>query len=179
LKFVVPTVLLLVAAIHLLPLLGIVGPAQLQRLYGVPIQDPVLELLLRHRALLFGLLGGGLVLAAFKPAWHGAALVAASVSVAGFLVLAWSLPGSVSPAITTVVRGIWGPGRRSSCLGARAPTSSQRRLRQSYRPERASSTEIRWPGSRRSSVPAAGHQRPFTSVSYRVGSAGCSESRST
>ncbi|MCE2917448.1 MAG: phosphopantetheine adenylyltransferase [Rubrivivax sp.] len=104
LKFVVPTVLLLVAAIHLLPLLGIVGPAQLQRLYGVPIQDPVLELLLRHRALLFGLLGGGLVLAAFKPAWHGAALVAASVSVAGFLVLAWSLPGSVSPAITTVVR---------------------------------------------------------------------------
>lgn len=103
-RLVVPAALLLVSVIHLLPVLGAFGPAQLQRLYGLPVADPTLELLLRHRAVLFGLLGAGLAAAALKPAWHGPALVAAAVSVLSFLLLAWSLPGAVNAAIATVVR---------------------------------------------------------------------------
>jgi hypothetical protein len=103
-RFVVPTVLLLVGAIHLLPLLGVAGPERLQRLYGVGIADPTLDLLLRHRAVLFGLLGLGLLAAAAKPPWHGPALVAAAVSLVSFLLLAWSLPGAVNAAIANVVR---------------------------------------------------------------------------
>jgi hypothetical protein len=103
-RLIVPVALLLVSVIHLLPLAGVLGPPALQRLYGLPVDDPTLELLLRHRAVLFGLLGAGLALAALKPAWHGPALVAAAVSVVSFLLLAWSLPGAVNAAIATVVR---------------------------------------------------------------------------
>ena len=54
--FVVPTVLILVAAIHALPIMGVFAASKLAQLYGITVQDPNLELLLRHRAVLFGLL---------------------------------------------------------------------------------------------------------------------------
>ena len=46
-----------IAAIHLLPLVGACGKKNLFGLYGVSIVDPNLLILLRHRAVLFGLLG--------------------------------------------------------------------------------------------------------------------------
>lgn len=102
-RFIVPGVLLLVGLVHLLPLVGVVGAGQIQRLYGVTVQDPNLEILLRHRAVLFGLLGLALAVAAFRPAWHTAALMGATLSVVSFLVLAWLVGGS-NAAIATVVR---------------------------------------------------------------------------
>jgi hypothetical protein len=48
---------------------------------------------LRHRAVLFGLLGGFLVLAAFRPALQPLALLAGWISVLSFLALAGSVGG--------------------------------------------------------------------------------------
>jgi hypothetical protein len=59
--------LVVVGVIHLLPLTGVMGSARLVSLYGVPIEDPNVEILMRHRALLFSLLGGFMIYAAFKP----------------------------------------------------------------------------------------------------------------
>lgn len=88
-RFIVPVVLIIVAVIHFLPLSGVLGPSRLSALYGVAIDDPGIALLLRHRAVLFGLLAAFLAYAAFRPGLHGPALVAGVVSVASFLVLAW------------------------------------------------------------------------------------------
>lgn len=85
--------LLIAGAIHLLPLSGVTGAAALERLYGVAVDSPDLAVLLRHRAVLFGLLGGFLVVAAFRPAWHRAGLLAGLASVLAFLLLAWLEPG--------------------------------------------------------------------------------------
>lgn len=85
--------LLIAGAIHLLPLSGVTGAAALERLYGVAVDSPDLALLLRHRAVLFGLLGGFLVVAAFRPVWHRAGLLAGLASVLAFLLLAWLEPG--------------------------------------------------------------------------------------
>ena len=49
--------------INLYPLVGVLGAKQLESLYGVDVAAPDLALLLRHRAVLFGLLGA-LLLAA-------------------------------------------------------------------------------------------------------------------
>lgn len=95
----VSAVLLLVAAVHFLPLLGVLGTARLQQLYGLHIDEPNLLLLMRHRALLFGLLGALLAAAAFKPAWQGLALAAAWGSVLGFVLLA---PPGLLPALQRV-----------------------------------------------------------------------------
>jgi hypothetical protein len=105
-RFVVPVVLLLVAAIHALPTIGVMGASKLSRLYGFPVTDGSFELVLRHRAVLFGLLAAFLVYAAFKPELHRLGLVAGFVAVGSFLVLA-ALVSSYSDALATVVRIDW------------------------------------------------------------------------
>lgn len=102
-RYVVPTVLLLVALIHALPLAGVLGAGKLSSLYGIPVQDPNLEILMRHRAVLFGLLAAFLAYAAFHRPLHSLALLAGGVSVASFLVLA-VVVGGYNPALATVVK---------------------------------------------------------------------------
>jgi hypothetical protein len=102
-KLIVPVTLLLVALLHALPLAGVLGGGRLSALYGIDVQEPNLALLLRHRAVLFGLLAALLATAALRPALHGAGLVAGLVSVGAFLLLAW-LEGPLNAALTTVVR---------------------------------------------------------------------------
>lgn len=89
-----PSALLVaVAILHLLPLSGVLGSDRLAALYGLTIDEPNLAILMRHRAVLFGLLGVFLLVAAFRPSLQGAAFVAGFVSVASFLGLAWSVGG--------------------------------------------------------------------------------------
>jgi hypothetical protein len=90
---IVTLMLCIVALIHLLPVVGVLGVAQLNSLYGLTVSDVNLELLLRHRAVLFALLGGFLLLAAFRPALRKLALILGYVSVLSFLYLALSLGG--------------------------------------------------------------------------------------
>lgn len=100
----IAAVALLVAGfVHLLPLAGVLGGARLEALYGVAIPDATTLLLLRHRAVLFGLLGAALVVAAFRHAWHLAALAAALVSVVSFLALAGD-GARLTPAVARVVQ---------------------------------------------------------------------------
>ncbi|MFN9031005.1 MAG: phosphopantetheine adenylyltransferase [Betaproteobacteria bacterium] len=88
-----PALLLIAGVIHLLPLPGVLGAPQLARLYGVTVDDPSLAILLRHRAVLFGLLGAFLVAAVFKPEWRLLAATLALVSAVAFLVIALGVGG--------------------------------------------------------------------------------------
>ena len=94
--------LLFVAAIHLLPIVGVLGSDRLATLYDVQVDDQNLELLLRHRAILFGLLGLFVGYAAFTPVLQPIAFIAALISVVSFLVLADSVD-SINAAISRVV----------------------------------------------------------------------------
>lgn len=85
--------LLIVAAIHALPLLGAFGEKHLSGLYGISLRDPNLAILMRHRAVLFGLLGALLFVAALTPPLRLAGFVAGAVSVGSFLLLAWHVGG--------------------------------------------------------------------------------------
>jgi hypothetical protein len=92
-RYVISASLILVGLIHLLPLPGVLGADKLSSLYGISANEPNLAILMRHRAVLFGLLGVALIVAAFKPAWQPAALAAGWISVVAFLALAWSTGG--------------------------------------------------------------------------------------
>ncbi len=87
-KNLITLLLLCVAIIHLLPLSGLLGSEQLTTLYGIEIDNPNLDILLRHRAVMFGLMGVFFSIAAFKPHWQPMAFAAASISVLSFLLLA-------------------------------------------------------------------------------------------
>ncbi|KAG2389004.1 hypothetical protein C9374_014404 [Naegleria lovaniensis] len=93
-NYAVSLSLLTTGVIHLLPLSGAIGSNQLHALYGIPIQDPNLIILMRHRAVLFGILGSYLCYAAFQPRHVKSALMMGLTSVISFMVLAYmSLEG--------------------------------------------------------------------------------------
>lgn len=90
-RIVASAMLVIVGIIHLLPLSGALGNERLAALYGLAFDEPNLEILMRHRAVLFGLLGAFLVYAAFHPALHTVAYAGGFVSVISFLILAWTV----------------------------------------------------------------------------------------
>lgn len=92
-KHVSSLLLVVVGVIHLLPAAGVLGQAQLARLYGLMIDDPNLLVLMRHRAVLFGLLGLLLMAAAWRPELRGPAYAAGVVSAASFVAIAWAVGG--------------------------------------------------------------------------------------
>jgi len=103
-RYGIPVVLVVVAVIHALPLVGVLGADKLVQLYGISVRDTGVELLLRHRAVLFGLLAAFLGYAALRPELHRLALVAGLVSVVSFLLLSWVQPNStLSASLVTVV----------------------------------------------------------------------------
>jgi hypothetical protein len=86
-------ILLVTGLANGLPIVGAVGARRLAGLYGVPITDPGLLVLMRHRAVLLGLLGAALVGAAFVPSWRLPAMVAGLASMLAFVALASTTSG--------------------------------------------------------------------------------------
>ena len=101
-RYILSVMLTIVGIIHLLPMAGALGVSRLQSLYGVIIADPNLEILMRHRAVLFGILGAFLIYAAFRPGLQLAAFIAGAVSVISFLVIA-GIIGGYNTGIARVV----------------------------------------------------------------------------
>lgn len=92
-RFILPIMLLVVGVIHILPLSGVLSAVRLFDLYGISFDDPNLEILMRHRAVLFGLLGIFLICSIFIPNFQLAALIAGFVSVISFLYLSYYIGG--------------------------------------------------------------------------------------
>ena len=79
--------------INFLPLAGIVSASALEKAYGITIADSNLEVLLRHRALLFGIVGGFVLFSVIRPVFQTVALVLAGISMFGFVVVALTVGG--------------------------------------------------------------------------------------
>lgn len=105
-RHLVSAMLVVGGVIHLLPLSGVLGSERLAALYGLPFDEPNLVILMRHRAVLFGLLGLFLCVAAFRPAWQTIAFVAGFVSVVSFLWLARSVGGYNASVARVVVADV-------------------------------------------------------------------------
>jgi hypothetical protein len=89
---IISITLLIAGVIHLLPITGVLGVSQLNELYGIAIEDANLTILMRHRAVLFALLGAFLVFSAFTPSLQKLAITAGLISTISFLALALTSP---------------------------------------------------------------------------------------
>lgn len=92
-KYLAPASLVVVAVIHLIPLSGVLGVGRLNSLYGLSINNSDLLILMRHRAVLFGLVGLFCLYAAMRPSLQFMALTAGAISVGSFLYLAYATGG--------------------------------------------------------------------------------------
>lgn len=84
------TLLFLVGLINFLPIIGVISLDRINQSYGLTITDSNVAILLRHRALLFGLIGGFIIYSVFNPHQQMAAIAIAAISMLGYLYLFWS-----------------------------------------------------------------------------------------
>ena len=80
-------IIIIVGLINFFPIVGLVSAQMLSQLYGGVALDGDLLILMRHRALLFGILGGFIIFSAFRPVLQPAAIVMGLVSMLGFTAL--------------------------------------------------------------------------------------------
>lgn len=99
---VITICLVIVGLINFLPVVGVLGVQRLESAYGVDLFSDDLIILMRHRALLFGILGGFILYAAFVPSYQAAAMIMAAVSMIGFVLLSYSV-GGYNEAINKVL----------------------------------------------------------------------------
>ncbi|MEU2033276.1 hypothetical protein [Nocardia amamiensis] len=101
------------------PAIGAVAPQGMYAAYGIAAADRDLEVVLRHRAVLFAVVGIGLLLAILRPALRPIAVCANAISFGGFLVLV-IVGGPVGPGLMRVaafdVVGLVALGVGVACL---------------------------------------------------------------
>lgn len=99
---IITGLIVIAGVINFLPVVGVISATRLEGLYGVDIADPTLEILLRHRAVLFGVIGGFMIFAAFNPTLHLAAIVGGLIAMLSFLWL-YYLAGEPPQSLLSIV----------------------------------------------------------------------------
>ncbi len=92
---------LIVGLINFAPLVGVLGANKLTELYGITELSADMLLLMQHRAVLFGIIGGFILLAAFKPNHRPVASIMGMISMISFIILS-HLSGPLSEQLVKV-----------------------------------------------------------------------------
>lgn len=79
--------------INFAPLVGVISAGKLEQAYSVSLASKDLEILMRHRALLFGVLGGFILYSAFSPSYQSAAMLMGGISMVGYAALVFLVGG--------------------------------------------------------------------------------------
>lgn len=98
----ITTLFVIPALLNLAPILGVVSAGRLEAGYGISLGDPNLVVLMRHRAVLFGIVGSLMLVAAFHPPLRTMAVGIGFASMLSFVVLAW-LDGPVNAELRRLV----------------------------------------------------------------------------
>lgn len=87
LRHVTSVILVLVGLVNIAPVAGVLSASMLSDAYGIASPDGDLLILMRHRALLFGIVGGLLLVSAFRRHLRSAAILSGMISMSGFIAL--------------------------------------------------------------------------------------------
>lgn len=91
--WIVSGLLLIVGLLNLTPVIVFFLPERTASLYGIDLAGTELTVLMRHRAILLGLLGAALIYAAFRRDVLVPVIIAAFIGKLAFLFLTYSSPG--------------------------------------------------------------------------------------
>lgn len=80
--------LVIVGAINLLPVFGVLSAERIESAYGIELLSSDAVILMRHRALVLGMLGAFVIYSAFVQRHQRIALTMISISMFGFVFLA-------------------------------------------------------------------------------------------
>jgi len=88
------TLFFVAGLINFIPITGFLSADRLEALYGLSFEDANLLVLMRHRAVLLGIVGGIMLVAAFHHPLRRVAIAAGMLSMLTFIFLAHSLDGN-------------------------------------------------------------------------------------
>jgi len=104
LELVARICLFIAGIINFLPSLLALLPEKIEKSYGISIPDQNLELLLQHRAVLFGIIGGFMIYAAISSKHYSLATLIGMISMVSFLVLYMLSSGEINPELGEVMK---------------------------------------------------------------------------
>ena len=96
--------LFIAGAINFLPSLLAFLPNKISQSYGIDIPDANYELLLRHRAVLFGIIGGLMIYSALSKKYYDLSFIIGLISMVSFLILFKLANGPINPELVKVMR---------------------------------------------------------------------------
>jgi len=86
--------LIIVGLINFIPVVGVLSAQKIESAYSIALLSSDTIILMRHRALLFGILGGFILFSVASPSYQGAAMLMAGISMIGFAILVHLVGGS-------------------------------------------------------------------------------------
>ncbi len=89
----VAILLFVVGVINFLPVIGVLSAAKISQAYSIELPSNDLIILMRHRALLFGVVGGFILYSVFVPSYQFAAMLMAAITMIGYLYFVWAVGG--------------------------------------------------------------------------------------
>jgi hypothetical protein len=93
---------LFAALVNLAPVSGVFSVENLETLYGITLEDPNLIILMRHRAILFGIVGVLLAVSAFRPSLRPIGVAAGLASMLSFIAIGY-LAGDFNEELRRIV----------------------------------------------------------------------------
>ena len=85
--WIISSLLLIVGLINFVPVIGMLSAERLSNLYGIEMNESNLLILMRHRALLLGLVGGLIIASVFRPELRISTLIVGLISMLGFVII--------------------------------------------------------------------------------------------
>lgn len=96
--------LFIAGLINFVPFFVVFFPEKMTSSYGINIPNADFELLLRHRAVLFGIIGGLLLYSALTRKYYDLATLIGLISMVSFLLLFFRIDGKINDSLTTVMK---------------------------------------------------------------------------
>ena len=90
-SLIITIILIGLSAIHIAPSIGLFGVKFLTDLYGINASEANLQILMRHRAVLFGILGAFILYSVWQTELRLIALIIALIGTASFCLLCWQV----------------------------------------------------------------------------------------
>lgn len=90
---IISALILIAGVINFVPVIGIASKSKLEKLYGITIADDNTEILMRHRAVMFGLLGGFMIYAALSQTLQVWAISGGLISMITFIIFSRAASG--------------------------------------------------------------------------------------
>ena len=106
-ELLIRVILAIIGLLNFLPSLGIFSKSKLEDTYGIKIEDRTLELLLKHRAFLFGIIGGFIIYSSVSGTHYFSSLVLGMLSMISFILFAKLIPESNNPNIKKIILADW------------------------------------------------------------------------